>query len=56
VFKNIFFGFTLLAIPFASLISANAPASIQWEKGLSESIAKAKETGKPVLLDIFMIG
>lgn len=57
--KNILLGFTLLATPFISLAFADRkeiPAVIQWEKGLDEAIAKAKTTGKPILLDIFMIG
>ncbi|MGQ3684396.1 MAG: hypothetical protein ACUBOA_05195 [Candidatus Loosdrechtia sp.] len=59
MFKNMFICFTLLAVPFASFVFADSkevPAVIQWEKGLGDAIARAKETGKPVLLDVFMIG
>ncbi|TLD41994.1 MAG: hypothetical protein JETT_1783 [Candidatus Jettenia ecosi] len=57
--KNILLNFTLLATPFISLAFADRkeiPVVIQWEKRLDEAIAKAKTTGKPILLDIFMIG
>lgn len=57
--KNVFFHFTVLAVPFISLAFSNTkevPAVVQWEKGLDEAIAKAKAAGKPILLDIFMIG
>lgn len=57
--KNIFFSFTMLAVPFISSAfsgTKEASAAIQWEKGFDEAIAKSKATGKPILLDVFMIG
>lgn len=59
MFKNIFLGFTLLSASFISFAFADTkgtPASIPWEKGLDEALAKAKATGQPILLDFFMIG
>lgn len=59
MFKNIFLGYTLLSASFISFAFADTrgtPESIPWEKGLDEALTKAKATGKPILLDFFMVG
>lgn len=46
----------LLVTPLAVSLAAetrNTPSSIVWEKTLDDAVAKAKTTGKPVLLDFF---
>lgn len=59
MFRTIFLSFAVLSASFISFAFADtkgAPVFIPWEKGLDEAIAQAKATGKPILLDIFMIG
>ncbi len=47
----------LITIPIAGIGIADnkgAPPAIVWEKTLEDSLAKAKASGKPVLLDFFI--
>ncbi len=47
----------LITIPIAGIGTAdnkNAPTAIVWEKNLEDAIAKAKTTGKSILLDFFV--
>ncbi|MBM4064292.1 MAG: hypothetical protein FJ266_01395 [Planctomycetes bacterium] len=47
----------LTIIPVAGIVIADnksTPPAIVWEKNLEDSIAKAKTTGKSILLDFFI--
>ncbi|MCF6158063.1 MAG: hypothetical protein E3K32_05720 [wastewater metagenome] len=56
--KNFVLGLLVLIVSVPTILFAEAkhmPSSISWEKSLEDAVAKAKDTGKPVLLDFFMI-
>ncbi len=54
--KHIFACFILLLTPLTVTLATetkDTPLLIVWEKTLDDAVAKAKTSGKPILLDFF---
>lgn len=52
-----FLAAAVAVIPLAKTVIADnkdKPPAIVWEKNLEDAMAKAKTTGKPILLDFFI--
>ncbi len=56
--KNILLGVPLLMIPIMTSLFADTKETVPaivWEKTFEDAQAKAKASGKPILLDFYMI-
>lgn len=51
VSRRLSLGFLILAVAAASATAAHA--EIQWNESVEESLSKAMETGKPIMMDFY---